>query len=115
MQLARQIPLAEPVARYAVRLVTATHPDRTPVAAVRQYARYGSSPRGLQALILAGKVTALRRGRYNVAFADIREVALPALRHRLVLSFEGEAAGQTADSLINEIMDQVPEYADGGS
>jgi MoxR-like ATPase len=76
---------------------------------VRKYVRYGSSPRGGQALVLGGKVLALLKGRFNVSFGDIREIAGPALRHRLILNFEGEAEGVDPDDIIRHILDKVPE------
>ncbi|MCL6649529.1 MAG: MoxR family ATPase [Chloroflexi bacterium] len=108
--LAREVPIARHVREYAVRLLLATHPDQ-PVAPpiVRQYIRYGASPRGAQAMILAAKVLALLEGRFNVAFADLRAVALPALRHRVILNFQGEAEGITADRVISEVLRSTPE------
>jgi MoxR-like ATPase len=108
--LARQVPVASPVADYAARLVIATHPegDLAPEM-VRKYVRYGSSPRGAQALILGGKVTALLAGRYNVAFEDLRAVAVAALRHRLLLNFEGQAEGISADDVVAEVVKEVAE------
>ena len=70
--------------------------------------RYGGSPRGAQALVLAGKIGALLDGRFNVAIDDVREVALPALRHRVILNFEGEAEGITPDAIIRSVLDAVP-------
>ena len=108
-QLARQTPIAEHVAAYGVRLLRGTHPDApesTPL--VRKYVRYGASPRGLQAMILAGKIMALLDGRFNVAFKDIRAAALPALRHRIILNFDGEAEGIAPDALITSILDATP-------
>ncbi len=106
--LARQTPIADHVAAYAVRVLRATHPD-TPeaTALVRKYVRYGGSPRGLQAMILAGKIQALLDGRFNVAFKDIRAAALPALRHRLILNFDGEAEGISPDAVILSILDET--------
>jgi MoxR-like ATPase len=99
--LARELPIAEPVTRYAARLVLNTHPDSTSAPReVKQFVRHGASPRGLQTLVLAGKIRALLEGRYNVAFEDIREVAPPALRHRVITSYEGEAEGITTDHLV---------------
>jgi MoxR-like ATPase len=109
-QLAREVPIASHVRSYAVRLLLATHPDQAgapPV--VRQYVRYGSSPRGAQAMILAAKVLALLDGRFNVAFDDLRQVALPALRHRIILNFQGEAEGLTTDRVLSELLRAVPE------
>jgi len=90
----------------------ATHPT-SPTAPdiVRRYVRYGASPRGAQALILGGKITALLSGRYNVAFEDIRAVAPAALRHRLLLNFEGLAEGIRPDTVIAELLDSVPKEA----
>src|SRR5437660_543266 len=85
----------------------ATPPDRTELDSVRRYVRWGASPRGLQTLVLAGKVRALLEGRYNVAFDDLSAVAQPALRHRVFLQFEAEADGITADRLISEILEHT--------
>jgi len=94
---------------YAVRLVLATHP-RTDTAApiANQYLRFGSSPRGAQTLILAGKVRALTQGRFNVSFDDLQAVAAPALRHRLILNFEAEAEAITTDLIIAQVLKDVP-------
>jgi MoxR-like ATPase len=101
MQLVRAVPIAPHVQEFALRLVLATHADQPGAPdRVRRYVRYGSSPRGAQALVLGGKVTALLDGRFNVAVADLRAVAPGALRHRLLLNFEGEAEGVATDSLI---------------
>lgn len=110
--LARQIVIAPHVLRYAVRLITATHPDRSALPEVTRLVRYGASPRGVQALVLAAKVTALRAGRWNVAFADVRRVALPSLRHRLHLQFEAIAEGVTSDRLIERIVQSTKEVDD---
>ena len=108
--LARQVPAASPVADYAARLTIATHPEGdTAPDMVRRYVRYGSSPRGAQALILGGKVTALLAGRYNVAFDDLRAVAPAALRHRILLNFEGQAEGVSADDVVEEVVRAVAE------
>ena len=109
-ELARQVPVASPVADYAARLTIATHPESdTAPETVRRYVRYGSSPRGAQALILGGKVTALLDGRYNVAFADLRAVAPAALRHRILLNFEGQAEGVGTDDVVGEVLRVVSE------
>jgi MoxR-like ATPase len=108
--LARQVPVASPVADYAARLTMATHPESEAAPQiVHQYVRYGSSPRGAQALILGGKVTALLAGRYNVAFEDLRAVAPAALRHRILLNFEGQAEGVRADEVVGEVVRAVAE------
>jgi MoxR-like ATPase len=110
-RVAREVPIAEHVLRYAGRLITATHPDRTPLDSVRRYIRYGASPRGLQTLVLGGKVRALLEGRYNVALDDLTAVARPALRHRVFLQFEAEADGVTADQIITEILEHTGKQA----
>ncbi len=109
MALVREVPVASHVKDYAVRLVLATHP-RTETAApiATQYLRFGSSPRGGQTLILAGKVRALTLGRFNVSFDDIQAVAAMALRHRLIPNFEAEAEGVTTDHIIAQILKDVP-------
>ena len=105
----RDVIAAPQVADYAVRLILATQPGSGyGPEKVDQYVRFGSSPRGAQALILAGKVTALRDARYNVGFDDIRAVARAALRHRVLLNFEAEADGITGDAVIDAILGHVP-------
>jgi MoxR-like ATPase len=106
-RVAREVPIAEHVLAYAGKLIVATHPDRTEIEAVRRYVRFGASPRGLQTLVLAGKVRALLEGRYNVAFDDLVAVAHPALRHRVFLQFEAEADGVSADQLIDQILEKT--------
>lgn len=109
-ELAREVPIASHVADYAVRLVLATHPERPGVPKVcTDYVRYGASPRGAQSLVLAGKIRALLEGRYNVAFEDIRRVAHPSLRHRLILNFQAEMEGVTTDRVVDELLERVPE------
>ena len=106
--LARQVPVAAHVREYAARLVLATHPGSTgAVDSARRFVRYGASPRGAQALILAGKVRALSQGRVNVAVEDLRALALPALRHRLILNFEGEAEGTDPDDVLRAAMQEI--------
>jgi MoxR-like ATPase len=108
-KLARQVPVASHVKDYAVRLVLASHPKTETAAPIaNQYLRFGSSPRGGQTLLLAAKVRALTRGRFNVSFEDIQTVALAALRHRLILNFEAEAEGITTDHVIAQILKDVP-------
>jgi MoxR-like ATPase len=108
-QLVRQVPVASHVKDYAVRLVLATHPKTDTAAPVtNQYLRFGSSPRGAQCLILAGKVRALTQGRFNVSFEDIQAVATATLRHRLILNFEAEAEGITTDHIITQVLKDVP-------
>lgn len=106
--LARGVPIAEHVTAFAARVLKASHPqDPASPARVRDFVRYGSSPRGLQAMILAGKIFALLDGRYNVAYDDIRAAAAPALRHRLILNFEAQAEGVTTDAVIESILESV--------
>src|SRR5205814_2186543 len=112
MKLVREVPVASHVKNYAVRLVMATHPKTetaSPIAS--QYLRFGSSPRGGQTLLLAGKVRALTQGRFNVSFDDIEAVALAALRHRLIPNFEAEAEGVTTDHIIAQVLQDVPRDA----
>jgi MoxR-like ATPase len=106
--LARGVPVADHVTAYAARLLKATHPGEpgTPDV-VQRYVRYGASPRGMQAMILAGKIFALLDGRYNVAFDDLRQAALPALCHRLILNFDAQAEGIATDAVITAILEQV--------
>ncbi len=101
----RQVPIAREVQERAVEIVLATHPDN-PVASpkAKRFVRYGASPRGAQGLILAGKIFALLDGRYHVSKSDLEKAALPALRHRIILNFEGEAEGVTTDQVISEII-----------
>ena len=103
--LIRQVPIAREVQDFAVRLVMATHPDQpgaTPMA--KRFVRYGASPRGAQALTLAAKIHAVLDGRFHVAKADIAKAAGAALRHRVILNFEGEAEGMTSDAIIEEAL-----------
>ncbi len=111
-QLVRQVPVASHVKDYAVRLVLATHPKSETAAPVtNQYLRFGSSPRGAQCLLLAGKVRALTEGRYNVSIDDITAVASAVLRHRLILNFEADAEGITTDHVISSILKELPKEA----
>ncbi|MCU0727021.1 MAG: AAA family ATPase [Planctomycetes bacterium] len=108
--LVRRVELPPPVAEYAARVVRATHPD-DPAApeAVRRYVRWGASPRAAQALTLAGRVVALLDGRAHLSFSDVRHHAAPALRHRLILNFEGDAEGIDRDDLVRQSLAAVPE------
>ena len=112
-QLIREILVAPHVQDFAVRMVLATHPGgefAPPIAT--QYIRVGASPRGAQAIVLAAKVKAATEGRFNVGFQDLREVAIPALRHRLALNFEAQAENITADAILTEALAKVPEKAE---
>jgi len=109
-QLVREVPIAKHVQDFAVRLLMATHPT-TPGAldGVKRFVKFGSSPRGAQALLLAGKIRALFEGRFAASLDDIRAVALPALRHRVLLNFEGEAEGVKTDDVLHDILKHLPE------
>ena len=104
-RLARQVPVADEVRRHAVDLTLATHPDH-PAApdAVKKNVRFGSSPRGAQAILLAAKIAAILDGRYHVARADLHAAAPGVLRHRLILNFEGQAGGVTADDVVAAVL-----------
>jgi MoxR-like ATPase len=107
--LCRDVAVAEPVLRYAARLVGASGPESTAATElVRRAVRYGAGVRGAQALVLSAKASALLEGRAQVAFSDIQRVALPALRHRLIRSFEGEADAISADQVIKDLIERVP-------
>jgi MoxR-like ATPase len=107
-RLARAVPIAPHITAYAVSILAATHPDQARAPGiVREYVRYGGSPRGAQALVAAGKIFALLDGRFNVSVEDIRAAALPSLRHRIILNFEGEAEGITTEAAVRAILDNV--------
>jgi len=110
---ARDVTIARPVQDYAIRLTLATHPD-TPYAhpMTNQYVRFGASPRGTQTLVIGGKVNALLHGRVHVACEDIRAMLLPALRHRMMMNFEGEAERIDRDDILRAIMKDTPESAE---
>jgi MoxR-like ATPase len=111
-QLIREVLVAPPVQDYAIRLVMATHPQgEFAVPDTNKYIRCGASPRGAQALVLAGKVRALLEGRYNVSFEDIRRVYMPALRHRILLNFEAQAENIPSDTVLAVILNEVKEKA----
>jgi MoxR-like ATPase len=109
-EIAREIPIASHVSDYAVRLVLASHPELPEAAeTARRNVRFGASPRAAQAMIMGSKIHAVLAGRVNVAFDDVRRVALPTLRHRLILTYEAEAKGMTADRVVAELLGTVPE------
>ena len=108
IETAKAVPVATHIKEYAVRLLLATHPDQEDVPEkVTQFVRYGASPRGLQALIMTSKVRALLEGRFNVSREDIRAVAYPALRHRIILNFDGLAEGITPEEIIDIIIQET--------
>ena len=111
-QVARSVPIARPVQAYAIRLALGSHPESpyaTPL--VKRYVRYGASPRAAQALVLAGKIHALTHGQAFVSVDDIRAVAMPALRHRVLLNFEGEAEQVNPDTIVGELLAGLPAEA----
>ena len=106
----RQVPIASIVENYAGRIILATHPDsKYSTEKAKRYVRFGSSPRGAQALVIAAKIMALLDNRYNVSFSDIKKVAHPSLRHRIILNFEGQAEGIGADSIIDDVLKETLE------
>ncbi len=109
-QLARRIPISDEVRRFAINVVMATHPEHeaaSPMA--RQFVRFGSSPRGAQAVILTAKITALLDGRYHVSREDIRAVAPACLRHRILLNFEGQAEDVKPDAVVANVLEHAGE------
>ncbi|GEC92516.1 AAA family ATPase [Brevibacillus brevis] len=106
-QAAREVLVADAVLDYAVKLLLATHPGEQAIASVNKYVRNGAGPRGVQAIVSLAKVRALLAGRYNLAYEDVTAVALPALRHRIFLNFEGEANGIRPDRVIMDILDEL--------
>ncbi len=107
-RLARQVPIAEKVLEYALKILLATHPGNPlAVEKVNRYVKVGASPRGVQSIILAAKVVALLDGRFNVSFSDLEKVALPALRHRLILNFEALGEEISTDEIVREILQTV--------
>ena len=105
-ELVREVPIATHIRDLASTIVMATHPQWEHAPEVtRRFVRYGASPRGAQALVLGAKVRALAEGRYNVSADDLKQLAAPALRHRVILNFEGEAEGIDVDNLIEQIVD----------
>ena len=108
--LSRQVPIAGSVVDYVVRMTLATHPESADAPdEVRRYVRYGVSPRGAQAIVLGSKIRALIEGRLNVAYDDVRAVAAPALRHRLILNFDAESSGVTADDVLGQLIGSLPD------
>ncbi len=109
-QLVREVPIEKSVQDHLVRVVRATHPvDARATAMVKKYVRHGSSPRGAQTILAAARTSALLDGRYHVAKEDIARAAVPALRHRILLSFEGEAEGIKTDEVIADVLKQLGE------
>jgi MoxR-like ATPase len=113
-RIARQVPAAEAVTRYAVRLVGASRPDNVNAPDfIKQWVSWGAGLRASQFLILGGKVRALLQGRYNVSYSDIRALALPVLRHRILINFHAEAERIDTTTIIKKLLEAVPEPASG--
>jgi MoxR-like ATPase len=109
-RLVRSVPVSKHVQDYAVRLLQATHPtEDDSLDTVKRFVKFGGSPRGAQALLLASKIRALFEGRFAPSIEDVRICALPALRHRVLLNFEGEAEGVKTDDVLKAILKQLPE------
>jgi MoxR-like ATPase len=109
-QFVREVPCGRHVQDYAVRLLQATHPtEKDSLDSVKRFVKFGASPRGAQALLLASKIRALFQGRFAPSIDDVRAAALPALRHRVLLNFEGEAEGVKTDEVLQEILKHLPE------
>jgi MoxR-like ATPase len=106
--LIRRVPAERHVQDYAIRVLQATHPkgDEAPDL-VKRYVRTGASPRGVQAMLLAAKIGALFDGRFAASIDDVRAAAQPALRHRILLGFEGEAEGIAPDTIISQILTRL--------
>ncbi|MCA9586498.1 MAG: MoxR family ATPase [Myxococcales bacterium] len=112
--LVRRVPVARHVQDFAIRLLQATHPEGPDAPDVcKRYVRFGASPRGAQAVLLASKIRALFEGRFAASIDDVRDVALPALRHRVLLNFEGEAEGVKTDEVLEDILKTIPETKPG--
>ena len=112
-KLVKRVAVADHVQDYAIRLTLATHPQGEFAPEItNKYIRFGSSPRGVQALILAGKVRAMLDGRYHLSFADIADSFLPAVRHRILLNFEGQAEGICSDDILQKILTEIPKSAE---
>jgi MoxR-like ATPase len=109
-KVVRDVAVARHVQDYAIRLLEATHPDRDGAPEmVERFVRFGASPRGAQACLIGAKVQALFDGRFSASVDDVRAVVKPALRHRVILNFEGEAEGVSTDAVLDEILKTVPE------
>jgi MoxR-like ATPase len=108
-QLVRRVPVSDAVARYAVALTRATRPQ-SPTASehVKKYLAFGASVRAPQMLILAGKARALLHGRYHVSFDDVRALARPVFRHRLILNFHAQSERVTTDHVVEKLLAAVP-------
>ncbi|MDP7743589.1 MAG: MoxR family ATPase, partial [Lentisphaeria bacterium] len=108
-EMVREVPVSSNVVSYAVRLVTATRPGDDAPGHVTEMVKWGAGSRASQALVLAGKARALLNGRYNVAIEDIRALALPVLRHRIITNFHADAEGVTPENIIPRLLDEISE------
>src|SRR4029077_20056788 len=112
--LVKRVVIAPHVQDYAIRCTLATHPSGIfSMPMVNQFLRVGASPRAAQAITLAAKVRALLDGRFHVSFGDIKEVVIPAMRHRIILNFEGEAEGMTTDMVLEKLIAETPQAMEG--
>jgi len=112
--LIKRVVIAQHVQDYAIRCTLATHPQGIfAIPMVNQFLRVGASPRAAQAITLASKVRALLDGRFHVSFKDIKEVVIPAMRHRVILNFEGEAEGITTDMVLEKVIAETPTALEG--
>jgi len=108
-RLVREVPVARHVQDYAIRVLEATHPQtESATELTKRFVRFGASPRGAQAVLLAAKIRALFEGRFAASVEDVQAVALPALRHRVLLNFEGEAEGIKTDQVLRQILETIP-------
>ena len=113
-QLIRRVIVAPHIQDYAIRCTLATHPNGIyAIPMVSQFLRVGASPRAAQAITLAAKVRALLDGRFHVSFKDVKEVVVPAMRHRVILNFEGEAEGITTDMVLEKVIADTPTQVEG--
>ena len=111
-RLVREVPVARHVQDFVIRVLEATHPGTEAAPDLtRRFVRFGASPRGAQSVLLAAKIRALFEGRFAASIDDVRKVCFPALRHRVLLNFEGEAEGVKTDQVIEQILAQTPEAA----
>ncbi|MBI4717553.1 MAG: MoxR family ATPase [Planctomycetes bacterium] len=115
-QLVRRVVMAPHVQDYAIRVAMASHPGGPfAVETTNKYVRWGVSPRAAQTLTLGAKLHALLDGRFNASFSDVRKVYLPAMRHRIILNFEGEAEGVSTDDVLNEILEKTPTLSEAAA
>jgi MoxR-like ATPase len=114
--LVRRIVMAPHVQEYAVRLAMASHPNGPyAIETTNKFVRWGASPRAVQTLTLSAKLSAMLDGRYNVSFSDVKKMYLPAMRHRVLLNFEGEAEGIQVDDVLRDILDRTPTMAEAAA